>query len=126
MFQLRHYAAGVTLAVAAVLGGCAGRPMSVPVSAKMMTEGNGDRISFRAPEFGRVYVTNDSTNKILYQGDVRRDETVEVDPRDNRIRLAGRTVTESSLADGDRYKIYFEPLTHERVVRYRVVEEPVR
>jgi len=126
MLQLRHYAAGFTLAVAAVLGGCSDRPMSVPSSAQSVTEGNGDRMSYRAGQFGRIYVSNESNHKILYQGDIRRDETIEVLPRDNRITVGGRTVSESSLPDGDRYKIYFEPMDHERVVKYRVVEEPVR
>ena len=60
---------------------------------------------------------------IADQGDIRRDETVEVLPRDNRITVGGRVVSESSLRDGDRYKIYFEPLDRARVVKYRVVEE---
>lgn len=129
MLQLRQYAAGLTLGTAILLtSGCASRPMSVPSSAQMMTEGNGDRVSFRAAEFGRVYVTNDSTGKILYQGDVRTGDTVEVTPRDNRITIGGRTVSESSMRDGDRYKIYFEPMDHARVTKYRVEErvEPVR
>lgn len=119
MVELRHYAAGVTLAVATVLGGCANRPMAVPSSAQSMTEGNGDRISYRASQFGRVYVSDESSKKILYQGDIHRDETVEVAPRDNRITLGGRTVSESSLRDGDTYKIYFEPMDRGRVARYR-------
>jgi hypothetical protein len=129
MLQLRQYAAGAALAVAVVLTpGCAHRPMSVPSSAQMMTEGNGDKVAYRAGQFGRVYVTNDTTGKILYQGDVARDETVEVIPRDNRILVGGRVASEAPLADGDRYKIYFEPMDHSRTVKYRVEEhvEPAR
>jgi len=126
MLQLRHYAAGVTLAVATVLGGCSDRPMSIPSTAQSMTEGNGEQISYRAGQHGRVYVSDESTQKILYQGDIRRDETIEVRPRDNRISVGGRTVSESSLRDGDRYKIYFEPMDRERTVKYRVVEERER
>ena len=129
MLQVRQYAAGAALAVAVVLApGCAHRPMSVPSSAQMMTEGNGDKISYRTGQFGRVYVTNDSTGKILYQGDVARDETVEVIPKDNRIMVGGRVASEAAMRDGDRYKIYFEPMDHSRVVKYRVEEhvEPAR
>ena len=123
MLQLRHYAAGMTLAVATVLGGCSSRPMAVPSSARSMAEGNGDRVAFRAAEPGRVYVSDESNHKIYYQGDVLRDDNVEVVPRDNRITVGGRPVSEASLPDGDRYKIYFEPMDHARVVKYRVVEE---
>jgi hypothetical protein len=89
----------------------------------MMTEGNGDKVSYRAGQFGRIYVTNDSTGKILYQGDVARDETVEVIPRDNRILVGGRVASEAAMRDGDRYKIYFEPMDHGRTVKYKVTEE---
>jgi hypothetical protein len=123
MLQLRHYAAGMTLAAATVLGGCSTRPMAVPSSAQSMAEGNGERLAFRAAEPGRVYVSNESNHKIYYQGDVRRDDNVEVTPGDNRITIGGRTVSEASLPDGDRYRIYFEPMDHSRVVKYRVVEE---
>jgi hypothetical protein len=126
MIQLRHYAAGVTLAVATVLTGCSSRPMAVPSSAQSMTEGNGDRISFRAAEPGRVYVSDESNHKIYYQGDVLRDDSVDVIPRDNRITISGRTVSEASLPDGDRYRIYFEPMNHARVVKYRVEEKVER
>ena len=123
MLQLRHYAAGMTLAVAAALGGCSSRPMAVPSSAQSMAEGNGERLAFRAAEPGRVYVSDESNHKIYYQGDVIRNDNVEVLPADNRITVGGRTVSEASLPDGDRYKIYFEPMDHARVVKYRVVEE---
>jgi hypothetical protein len=123
MLQLRQYAAGLALAAATVLGGCASRPMAVPSTAQSMAEGNGERLAFRAAQPGRVYVSNESNHKIYYQGDVRRDDNVEVTPGDNRITIGGRTVSEASLPDGDRYRIYFEPLDHGRVVKYRVVEE---
>jgi len=124
MLSLRQYAAGAAIAVAAMLTpGCASRPMSVPSSAQMMSEGNGDKVAYRAGEFGRVYVADDSSKKILYQGDIARDETIEVSPKDNRISLGGRVVSEASLRDGDRYKIYFEPMDHARTVKYRVTEE---
>jgi hypothetical protein len=126
MLQLRQYAAGAALAIATLVSGCGNKPMAVPSSAQMMTEGNGDRITFRAAEFGRVYVSNDSTGKILYQGDVRKGDAVEVNPKDDRIQIDGRTVTETSLRDGDQYKIYFEPMDRGRVARYRVVEREER
>ena len=126
MFQLRHYAAGAALAIATLVTGCANRPMEVPSSAQLMTEGNGDRLTFRAAEAGRVYVSNESDGKILYQGEVRRGDAVEVTPKDDRIQIDGRTVTETSMGDGEQYKIYFEPMERGRTARYRVVEERVR
>jgi hypothetical protein len=129
MLKLRQYAAGAIVGFAALLSGCADRPMSVPASASLMTEGNGDRITFRPTEYGRVYVTDQSDgDKIVYQGEVDRGETVELNAKDDRVTVAGRTVTERAMDSGHQYKIFFEPMSKERVVRYKetVVEERPR
>src|SRR5256885_4309647 len=118
MLNLRHYAAGAALGLVAILSGCADRPPTVPSTATLMTEGNGDRVMFRPTDYGRVYVTDDTDHKILYQGDVDNGETVEVSPRSDQITVAGRTVMDKPLEDNHQYRIFFEPVPHERVVRY--------
>lgn len=123
MLTLRHYAAGMTIGLATLLTGCADRPMTVPASATLMSEGNGDRVMYRAPEFGRVYVTDEVDGKIVYSGDVQRNDAVEINPVDDRVLVGGRTVFDKPLENGRNYRIYFEPLTEERVVRYRTVEK---
>jgi signal peptidase I len=126
MTRLRQYAAGAAIGFITLLSGCADRPMSVPSSAHLMTEGNGDRITFRPTEYGRVYVTDQTdANRIIYQGEVDRGDTVELNSKDDRVMVAGRTVTERPMDSGHQYKIFFEPMTKERVVRYKetVVEE---
>ena len=119
MLQLRHYAAGAALAIATMVTGCASRSMEVPSSAQLMTQGSGDQIMFRATQPGRVYVSNESDGKILYQGDVRRGDAVEVDPKKDRIQIDGRTVTETSMGDGEKYRIFFEAMDRGRAARYR-------
>ena len=130
MHMLRQCVAGATLGLMLVVSGCADRPMSVPASASLMTEGNGDRISFRPTEFGRVYVTDRTdSDRILYQGEVERGDMVEVNVVDDRVTVGGRTVTERPMDSGHEYKIFFEPMTKERTVRYKetiVEERPVR
>jgi hypothetical protein len=123
MCRFRQYAAGVAVGMMAFLSGCADRPMSVPASASLMTEGS-QRASFRATDHGRVYVTDETDKKILYQGDVDKGEMVEVNATDDRIMVGGRTVSERAMEDTHDYRLYFEPLSGERTVRYRVVEEP--
>ncbi|MDB5322394.1 MAG: hypothetical protein JWN40_4025 [Phycisphaerales bacterium] len=125
MCTFRQYAAGVAVGLMVFLSGCADRPMSVPASATLMTEGS-TRASFRATDHGRVYVTDETDKKIVYQGEVDKGEMVEVNAKDDRILIGGRTVTERALADGHQYRVFFEPLSGERTVRYRVVEEPAR
>jgi len=125
MSRFRQYAAGVAVGLMAFLSGCADRPMSVPASASLMTEGS-QRASFRATDHGRVYVTDDTDKKILYQGDIDKGEMVEINAVDDRIMVGGRTVSERAMDDNHQYRLFFEPLSSERTVRYRVVEEPVR
>jgi hypothetical protein len=123
MIAIRHYAAGATLGLAVLASGCAAPPMSVPSTAQMMSEGN-SKVAYRPTQFGRVYVTDDTDHKIVYQGDADRDELVEVDSRADRISVGGRTVSELRLDDNHQYRVYFEPLSQARTVKYRVVEEP--
>ena len=125
MRKLRQFAVMGLLGVVAVVSGCAERPASVPSNAALMTEGNGNQLTFRPTEYGRVYVADQNSNLLLYQGEIDRDQTVQVIPREDRILVAGRPVSERMLDDGHQYRIFFEPVTKERVVRYRetVVEE---
>jgi len=125
MNKLRQYAAGMTVGLMAIVSGCADRPTAVPASANLMTEGS-NRMSFRATQFGRVYVTDETDKKILYQGEVDKGDMVEVNAQDDRVLVGGRTVTEQPMVDNHQYRVFFEPLSHERTVRYKVVEEPVR
>ena len=125
MAMLRQIAVFSVLGVAGLMIGCAERPMTVPVSAQLMTEGQSS-IVFRPVEFGRVYVSNQATGEILYQADVERGDVVEVDARMDRVTVGGRVVTERPLDEGHNYRIFFEPMSKERVVKYRVTETEVR
>src|SRR5256885_15591573 len=125
MNKLRQYAVVVTVGLMAIVSGCADRPTAVPASANLMTEGS-NRMSFRPTQFGRVYVTDETDKKILYQGEVDKGDMVEVNAQDDRILVGGRTVTEQPMVDSHQYRVFFEPMSHERTVRYKVVEEPAR
>ena len=125
MNRLCQYAAGATVGFAAILSGCADRPPSVPASANLMTEGS-NQISYRASEFGRVYINDETDHRLLYQGDVEKGDMVELNAKDDRILVGGRTVSERAMDDLHDYKNFFEPMSKERTVRYRVVEEPAR
>jgi hypothetical protein len=124
MPNLRFYAPALSLTLLVILSGCADRPMSVPSSATLMTEGS-NRASFRATEFGRVYVTDETDKRILYQGDVDKGEMVEVNSVDDRILIGGRTVTDRPMDDNHQYRVFFEPMSRERSERYHTVDQPV-
>ncbi len=127
MTKLRQSAAAITIGFLAMLPGCADRPMPVPSTASLMTEGNGERIAFTSTSYGRVYVSDQTDDKILYQGEVQRGDTVEVRPREDHIMVGGRITSDRPLDDGHQYRIFFEKLSPERPAGYhtepRIVPE---
>jgi len=123
--SLRHFALMGALGVVALFSGCTERPQAVPSTALLMTEGNGP-IVFRPTEYGRVYVADQSDDKILYQADIDRGDVVELDARKDEIRVAGRTVSDRTMEDGHNYRIFFEPMAKERVTKYRITKEEIR
>jgi hypothetical protein len=124
MTTLRQSAAAIAIGFLAMLSGCADRPMPVPSTATLMSEGNGDRIAFMSTHFGRVYVSDQTDDKILYQGEVQRGDTVEVRPKEDRIMIGGRITSDRPLDDGHQYRIFFEPLTPERTAGYHIDVTP--
>ncbi len=125
MTMIRQITVGCALGVFGLLSGCVTRPNAVPSSAMLMTEGQG-AIVFRPTEFGRVYVSDQTDDKILYQADINKGEVVELDARADKIAVGGRTVSDRTMEDGHNYRIFFEPMSKERVVKYRVTEEEIR
>ena len=111
----------------ALLGGCVHeRHAEIPADAVIMSEGTG-MVSARAPHDGIVYVYDANSDKLVYQGDVKRDELVSVDPDQNRIRLEGRTASETDLDGAHRFKIFFDEdeMHRARSANYRVEETTV-
>lgn len=126
MLRLRHYAAGATLGLALIFGGC-GAPSGpvIPGSATMMSQGSRGPVSFRASESGRVYIKDDFNDVTLYSAEVDRGELVEVNPVEDVIRVDGRTASSYAMDDDHQYQIYFEPVPKADLVRYRVEKETV-
>jgi len=110
MTKLHQSAAALTIGLLAMLSGCADRPMPVPSTATLMTEGNGERIAFTPTSDGRVYVSDKTDNMILFQGEVRHGDIVEVRPREDHILVGGRVTSNRPLNDGHQYRIFFEKL----------------
>jgi hypothetical protein len=89
-----------------------------------MTEGNGDRITFMPTHYGRVYISDRTDDKILYQGEVQRGDTVEVRPREDKIMVGGRVTSDRPLDDGHQYRIFFEALSSAHPAGYQIEPPP--
>jgi hypothetical protein len=97
---------GVGISVGAT--GCAHEADSSPVvpsSAVQMSSGD-KALAFTAPQDGVVYIRDDSDNRIVYSGDIKKDQTVHYDPDARRVMLDDNIVAHPS-GNNHPHSIYF-------------------
>jgi hypothetical protein len=98
-----------------VLAGCADHPSEVPSDGVKVAEGNA-KLLYKAPEPGTIFVYESPDNRLIYRGEVRRGDTVELNAKDDRITIDGKTVMEKGIGNGHMYKMFFDPRGSRRVV----------
>ena len=111
------------LAAMAFVPGCASEthPNDVPAAASLASEGT-SRIVYTAPQAGTVYVSDDTTNRMIYSGTMMSGQRVIVDPKNDRIDLDDHKVSDQTLHTGNSYQIYFDRHAP-AMVESKVVEE---
>jgi len=108
--------------VAICLGGCMSeRNAQIPSTAERVAEGTGD-VSYRAPDNGRVYVFDRNDDRIVFTGDVDKDQLVVVDTKNDRITVGDKVVSEKSLHPGNAHRIFFESGTSAQTAGHRMNE----
>ena len=106
----------------AFLAGCMSeRNQHVAPQATLASEGTGE-VSYRAPEDGKVYVFDQNDNRVVYVGDVQKDQLVQVDPNKDDITVGDKIVFEKGLHKGNSHRIFFED-QNAQTARHRVTEE---
>ena len=102
-------AAALLLGSAACLtgsGGCTDKGrMTIPSDADRLGSGRGE-VTATATRDGDVWILDENENRVIWSGDVRRDDRIEIDPAENRVRVGGRTVSERALDRDHEYIIY--------------------
>jgi hypothetical protein len=93
---------GMLLAV-----GCASRNQAIPSSARLVAEDQGN-VDFVAPDDGQVYVEDRTANKLLYSGQVREGQHINVEPVKDRIAIDGQTVRDQKIRDLDTVRVFFK------------------
>jgi hypothetical protein len=85
------------------------RAESVPTTASPMTQGR-EQLTFTAPHDGMVYVEDSNDKKLVYSGQMRRNQKLSIDATktENQIMLDGQTVIDRTLRAAHDYKIYFD------------------
>jgi hypothetical protein len=94
------------LSLLLLMSGCA-HNASVPRDAILVTERSAG-LAFAASESGTVYITNKSSNKLIYSTEVRRGDKLIFYPEKGRIILNGTVVKEDSSFDPKQvHRLYF-------------------
>ncbi|HEV8378618.1 MAG TPA: hypothetical protein VGP99_07190 [Tepidisphaeraceae bacterium] len=104
-----------------VMAGCADHPSEVPADGVKVAEGN-QKLLYKAPEAGTIFVYEDPGNRLIYRSVVKRGDTVELNTNDDRISINGKTVMEKGLGSGHNYKMFFDPAGSRKVVVERRTE----
>jgi len=122
MTALKNLAASLIFVVGVGLAGCASEhPSAVGSDAKLQSSGT-SKLAFRAPSDGTVYVYNRNTNKLEYQGDVKRDALVEYNPDNKKLVLDDKPIPGVDLVRGDNREIWFSPSHDHTVIHEKTVE----
>jgi streptogramin lyase len=104
----RNWCLGAALLFgAAALTGCASRGrQAIPSGASVVESGTGT-IDFEAKRDGDVWVYDADTGRLIYMGEVRKDQTVRVNAKSDQITIGGKTVSERPISDEHKYQIFF-------------------
>ena len=111
MNALRHFAAPVAaLCLGAGVIGCASEPKAeqVPPNAQMLVQGD-QMLTYAAPNDGKVYVYDADDRTLLYSGEVRKGQSISIDPEEDKIMVDSRLAVEKDIHAGNDHRIYFVP-----------------
>ena len=82
--------------------------LGVERGAVVVEEGAG-RLSHEADANGRVWIYDKDDDRLVYEGRMTRNEEITLDPRDNRLTLNGKRITERDFKSNHMHRIYFKP-----------------
>lgn len=94
--------------ILAALGGCAAevtRP-GVPSNAIQVSSG-GRIVAFTAPHDGKVYLNDDTDNRVVYSTELKRDQVIRFEPDADAVQIDGKVAPEGIANPTHDHSIYF-------------------
>jgi hypothetical protein len=105
--------------------GCASRHQAIPPTARLVAENRG-KIDFVAPDDGQVFVEDRSAHKLLYSGQIREGQHVNIEPIKDRIEVDGQIVRDQKIRDLNNLRVFFSREPRADVAGSRTVVQPVQ
>jgi hypothetical protein len=103
-----RFASVASLVLLFMLTGCAtGGLKSIPGDAMLIQQGTG-KLGLTASDDGAVYVRDQSTDRIVYQGRVNKGQRFEVDAPNDQVTLDGQKVKSVDLKTNGTYQVFFK------------------
>ena len=102
-----RFACAASLVLLVMLSGCASGLKSIPGDAMLIQQGTG-KFGLTASDDGAVYVRDQSSDRIVYQGRVNKGQRLEVDASDDQITLDGNKLKAVDLKPEATYQIFFK------------------
>ncbi len=112
MSPIRHPFRFLTVPIAAcaflLVAGCENmHPNNIPGNAMLMAEGNGVLAS-TAPHDGTVYVYDVGADRLIYSGAVTKGQVVTVNTDQNKVLVNGEVRSDRTLNQWNKHRIYFD------------------
>ena len=82
-------------------------PQVVPGDANLVVSGN-QKGMYTAPHNGMVYVYDQQSNRLIWSGNVHRDDKIAVDPSKNEVTQNGQVVAKGTLTPYHTDQFWFE------------------
>jgi hypothetical protein len=97
-----------TLLIALLVTGCSSGLKAIPGDALLMQQSRG-KFTFTATEDGALYLRDQSKDRIVYQGRIKRGQQLQVDSVADQLTLDGQRLKSTELRPDATYQIFVKP-----------------
>lgn len=95
--------------VGGLAAGCVhGNGPNIPAGAEEVATGN-RQVAYTVPQDGKIYLRDDFDNRTAYSAEVRKNEVVRFDPKQNAVLIDGAVAAQQIPGAWHQHTLFFEP-----------------